>query len=163
MKLWTTSLKQTTHTRQKKHEPMSLPTFTSAWFIAHEAEQRAKKATQRLDPPPAKVDLLFNLSASKDEAKLNKTERAYLEHLRSLSLLWIGIQNITVKIADDCRLTPDFCYVGADKKLTIVDVKGFQREDALIKMKVAARLFPMFRFVIVTKQAGGWLVKDVDP
>ena len=29
---------------------MSRPTFTSAWFVAHEAERRAKKATQRLDP-----------------------------------------------------------------------------------------------------------------
>ena len=142
---------------------MSRPAFTTAWLAAHEAAKRAKKATQRLDQLPPKPAFSFDLSASKDEARLNKTETAYLAHLRAMKPPWIGIQNITVKLADDCRLTPDFCTVGADGKLTLVDVKGFQREDAFIKMKVAARLFPMFRFLIVTRQSGAWSEKVVSP
>ncbi len=32
---------------------MSTPRFTSAWFVAHEAAKRAKKATQRIQARPS--------------------------------------------------------------------------------------------------------------
>lgn len=95
-----------------------------------------------------------------DEHKLNKTERAYLNYLRASGVKWIGVQNITLKLAHDCRLTVDFVYFD-EEQLVFVDVKGFQREDALIKMKVAARLFPFWKFQIVSRIDRGWRVKDV--
>jgi hypothetical protein len=98
-----------------------------------------------------------------DETRLNKTERAYLAHLRMLKVPHLRVQKITVKIADDCRLTPDFSYVDANGRGVFVDVKGFQREDALIKMKVAARNFSEYRFVIVTRRkGGGWDEREVN-
>lgn len=98
-----------------------------------------------------------------DEKKLNKTEAAYLEYLRMLNTKWIGIQNITLKLADDTRLTPDFSFIQNSGRFVFVDVKGFQREDALIKMKVAARQFPMFDFLIVKKAGTGWDTTKVKP
>ncbi len=79
---------------------------------------------------------------------------------------YIGIQNITLKLADDCRLTPDFNFVNANGRLEFVDVKGFQREDALIKMKVAARLYRWADFTIVKRDKeffNGWHRIDVKP
>lgn len=108
--------------------------------------------------PPA-----FAVGQSTDEKKLNKTEAAYLALLRTQGHLWLGIQCVTLKLADDCRFTPDFAYINHEGRFTLVDVKGFQREDALIKAKVAARLFPWASFVIVSKIKGGWDVKDVNP
>ena len=97
----------------------------------------------------------LKMQASTDEAKLNKTERAYLAVLRANgSHLWIGVQNITLKLADDTRLTPDFSYVTKEGRMVFIDVKGFQREDALIKMKVAAREFLWAQFVIVKRESG---------
>lgn len=100
-----------------------------------------------------------------DEEKLNKTEKAYLAVLRSLGVKLLGIQNITLKIADDCRFTPDFNYLAESGVMIFVDVKGFQREDALIKIKVAARTFPQFGFVIVkrAKTIGGWEETEIKP
>lgn len=112
--------------------------------------------------PPIKAPMILSVKPSTDEAKLNRTERAYLAHLRSLGLPWLGIQNITLKLATDTRLTPDFCYVSAAGTMVFVDVKGFQREDALIKMKVAARLFPWAVFLIVKKNGTSWDVTEVD-
>lgn len=133
---------------------------TVAGIVAGAHEAKMKKATQRLD---AARDA-FAIRPSHDEDRLNKTERAYLAHLRSQSQnVWIGVQNLTVKLADDCRLTPDFAVLDRSGKLALVDVKGFQREDALIKMKVAARLFPMFTFYIVKRDGGGWLETIVRP
>src|SRR2546423_1844486 len=48
------------------------------------------------------------LAASSQPLKLNKTEAAYLAHLRSLGFDWIDTQNITLRLAHDCRFTPDF-------------------------------------------------------
>lgn len=93
---------------------------------------------------------------STDVQKLNKTERAYLQYMGYLGYAWIGVQNITLKLADDTRFTPDFSAVDVDGTLRFIDVKGFQREDALIKIKVAARLFPFAQFVIVKKDGDGW-------
>lgn len=101
---------------------------------------------------------------STDEAKLNKTEKAYLAYLRMLKVPQLRIQAVTLKLADDCRFTADFTFVDENGRMTFVDVKGFQREDALIKIKMAAREFLEFRFVIVKKQKGiGWEITDVKP
>jgi len=83
--------------------------------------------------------------------------------LRRLNPPWLGIQNITLKLADDCRLTPDFNYVCPSGRMVFVDVKGFQREDALIKMKVAARMFPVFSFIISKRDGVSWTEEEVNP
>jgi hypothetical protein len=51
-----------------------------------------------------------------------------------------------------------------------IDCKGVKKdgslliwEDSKIKMKVAARLFPMFRFVIAYKEGGIWQHIDIKP
>lgn len=66
---------------------------------------------------------------------------------------------VTFKLAHDCRLTPDFFVVLADGTVEFHDAKGFFREDAKIKMRVAADKFP-FRFLAVRRltrrQGGGW-------
>ena len=98
-----------------------------------------------------------------DEDKLNKTEKRFLSYLRAGHCGHIGIQNVTLKLAHDCRLTPDFNYPDTDG-IIFIDVKGFQREDALIKMKVAARLFLWAKFAIVKERKGGaWDFKWVKP
>lgn len=99
-----------------------------------------------------------------DEEKLNKTERAYLAVLRaSQDPCWIGIQNITLKLADDTRLTPDFTTINKLGAITFIDVKGFQREDALIKMKMAARQFTWAQFEIVSRDGREWKIRKLVP
>jgi len=73
------------------------------------------------------------------------------------------IQNITLKLGDDCRYTPEFNYVDEKGRFTIVEVKGFMRDDAQVKLKVAARLFRRFNFVLVKKKGTGWDISEVKP
>lgn len=97
------------------------------------------------------------VGVSTDEAKLNKLESQWLVVLRSRSFVWIGIQNITWKIADDCRYTSDFVTVGIGGKVIAWETKGgFFREDAKVKIKVAARMFPWVEFVLVTRDSKSW-------
>lgn len=115
-----------------------------------------------VSPVITSLGTAFSTAASTDVSKLNKTERAYHEYLKLKRYDWLGVQCVTLKLADDCRLTPDFAYI-TNGMFYLVDVKGFQREDALIKMKVAARMFPWAQFLIVKKTKTGWDEKRVKP
>jgi len=95
--------------------------------------------------------------------EMNGTERSYAALLESRRLAgeivdyWF--ERLTFKLADDCRYTPDFIVMMPDGELQAHEVKGFFREDALIKIKVAAQQFP-FTFIAVFKlskrDGGGW-------
>jgi predicted nuclease of restriction endonuclease-like RecB superfamily len=105
------------------------------------------------------------LNPSKDEDGLNKTERAFLEHLRRQDWEWIGIQCLTLKIGDRCRYTPDFAAMKAGR-IVLWEVKGFWRDDARVKIKTAARAFPFFNFIAVQRKgrtAAGWTVEKIAP
>lgn len=94
---------------------------------------------------------------------MNKTERAYADHLERLkwegSILWYAFEAMTLKLADDTRYTPDFLVMAATGQLEAHEVKGFWKDDARVKIKVAAEKFP-FRFIAVKvkakKDGGGW-------
>lgn len=101
---------------------------------------------------------LMTIKPTTDEAKLNKTEAAFLAVLQKgmvgVRHSWVGVQNITLKLADDTRYTPDFFGLCEDGNLIAYEVKGFFRDDAKVKIKVAARMFPWIRFVLVRKEGG---------
>ena len=98
-----------------------------------------------------------------EESKLNKSEREWLGILRSRCIQRIGVQNITLKIGDDCRYTPDFNGIGPGGEAIFWEVKGFMRDDALVKLKVAARAFSQFRFILCRKKGGKWEEEEVHP
>ena len=90
---------------------------------------------------------------------MNKTEAAYGAFLEGEKyagrVAWYRFEGMTLKLADDCRYTPDFTVMRADGAMECHEVKGFWRDDARVKIRVAASLYP-FRFVAVTKTKGGW-------
>jgi hypothetical protein len=96
---------------------------------------------------------------------MNKTEARYAEQLQ-LRLLagevaWFAYEALTLKLAPDTRYTPDFVVMLSDGTLECHEVKGFFRDDAKVKVKVAAEKFPL-RFVVARerpkKLGGGWEV-----
>jgi len=111
----------------------------------------------------ARIETAMELRANTDEAKLNKLEKAWLCVLRERGHPFIGIQDIALKLAFDCRFNPDF-WIFDNGHIILYDVKGFQREDAFLKIKFAARRYTMFRFVIVKRDKQGvWSEEEVKP
>lgn len=90
---------------------------------------------------------------------MNRTELAYSEILEGLRLAgkveWWAFEGVTLKLADDTRYTPDFFVMLKGGDLECHEVKGFWRDDARVKIKVAAALFP-FQFLAVSKSKSGW-------
>ena len=84
----------------------------------------------------------------------NKAEGLFgglLDYRKRLGLiLWWGYEAVTLKLGQDCRYTPDFAVMNANSEFVFYEVKGFRRDDAIVKLKTAASMFP-FRFFLVTK------------
>jgi hypothetical protein len=95
-------------------------------------------------------------------SKLNKTEQRYADILERRKMAGTlqdyYVQEITVKIGDDCRYTPDFCVIEMDGTLTFIEIKGgFVREDAIVKFRAAAKQFWWAKFEMHQWTGGGWL------
>ena len=125
-------------------------------------EKARKPGAVELKAHTANAAPVFSSAPSNDEAKLNKTERARLGYLFCCGHN-VGIQAVTFKLGDDCRFTPDFNYITSEGRMVFEDVKGFQRDDALVKIKVAARKFSWATFLIVKKAKVGWEVIEIKP
>lgn len=143
------------------------------WTAKQVAEHNARVKGARAEAPAPSVapvpqvfatDLVIRKST--DEEKLNKLEKAWLWELRRLHPpAAIGIQNIQLKLADDTRYTPDFNVVDQNGQLIFYETKGPRFwDDAKVKLKVAARQYPYYRFILVTRDPrGAWTELPVKP
>ena len=101
-----------------------------------------------------------------EPGKMNKTEAAYafrLDLLREeLGIESWLFESVKLRLADNTWYTPDF-FVICEDHFEVHEVKGFWREDARVKWKVAAEQYPWFKFiaaqVIPKKHGGGWKVE----
>ncbi len=140
--------------------------WTQAQVDAHNA--RVCKDYKVLNPAgvitePIKFTTTVILTPTTDVAKLNKTESAYLEYLKRMEHQWVGVQCLTLKLADMCRYTPDFITIGSAGRVTAHEVKGFWRDDARVKIKVAARSFPWMNFIAAQRDKGHWKFEEIKP
>lgn len=95
----------------------------------------------------------------------NKTEAAYEQTLELLrragDVLWYRFEGIKLRLADKTFLTPDFAVMRNDGSMELHDCKGgIFMDDAKVKMKVAAEMYP-FRFFVVRKKAGNWEYEQI--
>lgn len=94
---------------------------------------------------------------------MNKTEAAYRDLLRDAQSLgdvqWFRFEGLKLRLADNTFYTPDFAVMAADGVIECHEVKGFWRDDARAKIKIAAEQYP-FRFKAVQalpkSKGGGW-------
>ncbi len=98
---------------------------------------------------------------------MNKTEAEYALYLEALksegSVLWYKFEGLKLRLADNTFYSPDFFVMLADGTLEAHEVKGFWQDDAKVKIKVAAGMYP-FRFLaikaVAKKNGGGWSVSE---
>ena len=99
--------------------------------------------------------------------QMNKTEQAYattLDNWKSAGMLaWFKFEGVKLRLADNTFYTPDFAVMRADGTMEMHEVKGFWTDDARVKIKVAADMYP-FKFLAIKanskKAGGGWSVEE---
>jgi hypothetical protein len=99
--------------------------------------------------------------------QLNKTEQAYANYLEALkqagSIIWYKFEGLKFRLADNTFYTPDFAVQRANGLLEAHEVKGHWQDDARVKIKIAAEMYPI-QFIAVKvrakKDGGGWAVEE---
>lgn len=94
---------------------------------------------------------------------MNKAEAAYADTLEGRkqfgNVAWFRFEGVKLRLADNTFYTPDFAVMLETGLIELHEVKGFWTDDARVKIKVAADMYP-FRFVAVKartkKDGGGW-------
>lgn len=99
------------------------------------------------------------------QGAMNKTEQAYANYLETLKQIgqireyWFEPEGL--RLADKTFYHPDFRVFRDDGYIEFHEVKGFWRDDAKVKVKVAAKEHWLYKFVIVKKIKGGWSYEEV--
>lgn len=102
--------------------------------------------------------------------QMNKTEAAYGQHLelrkRAGEIAWYKFEGLKLRLADNTFYSPDFFVMLSSGELEVHEVKGAKgifTDDARVKVKVAAELYP-FAFKVIypvpAKAGGGWKVEE---
>lgn len=91
---------------------------------------------------------------------MNLLERRYSDTLTySKDVVWFKYEAVKLRLADGAYFTPDFIVMKADGELQFHEVKGFWREAAKVRIKVAAEIFP-FKFIAVKGSRTGWQFEE---
>jgi hypothetical protein len=99
---------------------------------------------------------------------MNKTETAHAADLELRKRIgeiqdyrW---QPLRLKLAPDCTYEPDFLVLMADSSIEFHEVKGgFITDDGMVKVRVAAQLFPWFTFRLFQYDRKGCKIKELLP
>lgn len=97
---------------------------------------------------------------------MNKTEKEYADMLEAQKqagdILWYTFEGMKFRLADNTFYTPDFIVLLSNNELEAHEVKGFWVDDARVKIKVAASMYPL-RFIAASKKpkkyGGGWAIE----
>jgi hypothetical protein len=97
---------------------------------------------------------------------MNATEAEYarvLEADKAAGLVaWYRFEGVKLRLADNTFYTPDFAVMLATGEMQMHEVKGHWQDDARVKIKIAAEMYP-FRFYALKKRAkkdGGGFVAE---
>lgn len=95
--------------------------------------------------------------------QMNKTEQLYRDRLellkRSGEVIEYWFDHINLRLADKCFYKIDFFVLMSSGLLEVHEVKGKWEDDALVKIKVAANMYP-FRFVAVQYVNKQWVIRE---
>jgi hypothetical protein len=109
----------------------------------------------------------FARGVRRKPGEMNKLEEKMAAELdllcKSGKVLKWWFEGITLRLAKATRYTPDFLVMLPDGTIECWEVKGHWEDDARVKIKVAAEMFPM-RFKAFSpkpkRDGGGWKIEE---
>lgn len=136
--------------------------MTTRWTQA-DLDNLREKGIRQINTRAKSQPASFALGRMK-AGKMNKSEALYAKHLDVLkqigSIQWYSFEAINLRLADKCFFMVDFFVMVKGGQLECHECKGgYWTDDALVKIKVAAKLFP-FKFIAVKLIKGTWEKRD---
>jgi hypothetical protein len=120
--------------------------------------------TAKQTEPPKQIQLSAapkHSTPSPGSGHMNKLEASYAAHLEVRRMVgeitrW-RFEPLKLRLAPSTYYNVDFVVYFADGRIEIHETKGFWRDDARVKIKVAAAMFDEFTFVaVVWEKKTGW-------
>jgi len=100
---------------------------------------------------------------------MNRLERGFRDAVLAPALargqlLAYWREPLRFRLGGRCSFCPDFAAIEPDGRLVLIELKGgWFRDDAKVKTKVAAALYPHFGWLLVFREGRrGWSVRHVD-
>lgn len=92
---------------------------------------------------------------------MNSLEARYVyeileEEMRSGDIQCWFFESFRLRLAPKTFYTPDFMVIKKGGAVAFKEVKGFLREDASIKFKLAREIYPFFEFEMWSRNGGVW-------
>ena len=103
--------------------------------------------------------------------QMNKTEERFAQMLEleryAGRVKWWKFEGIKLMLAKNTSITVDFAVLPDTGILTMIDVKGSKAmvtDDARVKMKLAAELYPLvFKLAYPRAKGEGWDIEEIVP
>ena len=145
---------------------MNLPTYPSASVKArnpalwgHQSPQERSEAHKWVKEPTSVSGIV--LGRNKRIRQSSKVPNRWEQEWIDLVSLWanhiVMPHSMKLKLASGCWYEPDVMLWHTEtKSLTAYEIKGFARDDAIVKLKVAARTYPWIEFWLVWRENGAW-------
>lgn len=133
--------------------------------------ERIARGARKKEPPSA-IQKTFATAEKKlisGEKRLRQSEKPLLNKLETawlaqLTAMYPGVkihsQAKKYKLGNGVGYTPDFVAT-IDGKETAWETKGFFRDDAAVKLKVAAMIFPEVDWWLCWKEKGAWKTQKI--
>jgi hypothetical protein len=93
-----------------------------------------------------------------EPGRMNKLEADYSAFLCGV---FHRFESVKFRLADKTFYTPDFMVMQSDGTIEFHEVKGFWEDDARVKVKVFAEMYPEFVVKAITKTKGQWNVEVI--
>lgn len=98
---------------------------------------------------------------------MNKLETAYAAELARMvsqgEIASFEFEGVSFRLARGAWFTPDFAVWHYDGRLELHETKGFWREAARVRIKVAASKYDRCRFVAIRLVKGAWVREEFRP
>jgi hypothetical protein len=102
--------------------------------------------------------------ATKRADGMNKLEAAWAEELEKQKqngeIVFYRYSPCGLRLADKTFYHPDFLVIEANGTVRFDETKGFMRDDANVKIKVAASQFP-FVFRLIKRKGKSWEITTI--
>lgn len=137
--------------------------------LSESAQSQIRKAQatlqrERSTRPSQAAAVLAGQQAPKKAGQrgMNSWEADYAARLAAdPTVAWSGYEPMRLRLAKSTGYTPDFIVVRTTGEIEAHEVKGFWRDDARVKLKVAAEQYSFIKFFVCRRLKGQWFVEEL--
>lgn len=139
--------------------------------MANWTEEDIERLKQRKASPKKTGTQRMQALGRMKTGEMNKTEARFAQLLEleqhAGKVQWWKFEGIKLMLAKNTSITVDFAVLPDTGILTMIDVKGSKAmvtDDARVKMKLAAELYPfVFKLAYPRAKGEGWDIEEIVP